>query len=334
MALRNRFGPRTLEALEARIALSVAAPAEVRHAAPAAAVARPTPPPTVGALGDSYTDEYRFYGPDQSQARNWVEILAATNKANFGAFSTRSRGEPRDQGFANNWARYASTSSQLIANQLPGLKAQVKAGQVQYAWIFTGGNDFLYFLQDAAKGGANQSLTALENQLAKVEATAARNFNTAVSSLLSANRNVKLVVATVPDVADLPAVQQAMAGNPGAQLLVNAASAQVQKYNAVIRAAAKNPRVALADLAAESVSLFGGQGSTVKFGGATISLTTPGDSYNHAFLADGIHVGTVVQGVIADQFIIAIDAKFKAKVVQLSPTQIVAFAKSIKPSTV
>ena len=41
-------------------------------------------------------------------------------------------------------------------------------------------------------------------------------------------------------------------------------------------------------------------------------LATPGDDYHHFFLADGIHIGTVAQGLIADAFIGAIDAKFGA----------------------
>ena len=32
----------------------------------------------IGVLGDSYSDEYRFYPPDRSTARNWVEILTET----------------------------------------------------------------------------------------------------------------------------------------------------------------------------------------------------------------------------------------------------------------
>src|SRR5947209_6184164 len=104
MLRRSKFRPSGWEALEDRVALSHAGAAMTVHEdiAPTrlgiGVPARRTAV-TVGALGDSYTDEYRFYPPDQSKARNWVEILAATHKANFGAFRTVSRGEPRDQGF-------------------------------------------------------------------------------------------------------------------------------------------------------------------------------------------------------------------------------------------
>ena len=38
----------------------------------------------IGVLGDSYSDEYQFYPPHRSTARNWVEILAATRGVDFG----------------------------------------------------------------------------------------------------------------------------------------------------------------------------------------------------------------------------------------------------------
>src|SRR3954471_836879 len=56
----------------------------------------------IGVLGDSYSDEYQFYPPHRSTARNWVEILAATRGLNSGRFSTQSRGEPRNQGYEYN----------------------------------------------------------------------------------------------------------------------------------------------------------------------------------------------------------------------------------------
>src|SRR5262249_51174168 len=129
---------------------------------------------TIGALGDSYTDEYRFYPPDQSRARNWVEILSATRGLDFGAFSTRSRGEPRIQGFAFNWARYDATSSDMVRNQLPGLTSQVASGRVKYAGVFIGGNDFLYFLRNV-QGGVIPLTQALD-VLGQVESQAAANF--------------------------------------------------------------------------------------------------------------------------------------------------------------
>jgi lysophospholipase L1-like esterase len=327
MRVRSSFRPIAWDVLEERVVLSKlvhalgpasALPHRTATATAAAAV-------TIGALGDSYTDEYRFYPPDRSQARNWVEILAATRRVSFGAFGTASRGEPRNQGFAFNWARSDATSSNMIANQVPGLAAQVAQGQVGYVSIFIGGNDFLFFLRDVQNGTlpSGQALSVL----AQVEAQAAANFTTAVKALLAASPTVRLVVFTVPDVSELPVVQ-ILATTPTEQAVVAAAGQAIGEYNATIQAvAAGDSRIALIDLAGQSAELAQLAGGSVPFGNTTINLTTPGDDYHHFFLADGIHVGTVGQGLIANDVVTAIDTSFQGKIAPLTPQQIVNFAK-------
>ncbi len=315
MARRNPFRPMAVDLLEERVLLS-----------PGGAI-------TVGALGDSYTDEYRFYAPDRSQARNWVEILAANRLANFGPFAVGGRGEPRNQGFAFNWARSDATSSDMIARQLPGLTAQVASGKVRYAWIFTGGNDFLIALRDAAESGRLQGPGPIA-QFGQVEAHARANLARAVGTLLSASPKVKLVVATLPDIRSLPIVDGLSSLLPQSKPLITAAAAQIQAYNTFIRnLAAHNPRIALADLARTSAALSSSTTGSASFGGTTLDLRAPGDDYHHFFLADGIHVGTVVQGVIADTFLAAIHSKFGARVNLLSPSRIVQFARHVNPRT-
>jgi hypothetical protein len=287
---------------------------------------------TVGALGDSYTDEYRFYPPDLIHARNWVEMLAATRRINFGRFTTKSRGEPRNQGFAFNWARYDATSENMIQNQLPGLSAEVAAGQVKYAWIFIGGNDFLYYLRNVQSGAV--TLAQAPAVLAQVESQAATDFTTAAQTLLAASPTVRLVVSTVPDVSELPIVQHGLAAIPQAQSIVTATSQAIGRYNATIQAvAASDIRIALVDLASQAAQLTQLSGGSVPFGGATISLATPGDDYHDFFLADGLHIGTVGQGIIANDFLTAVDAHFGARIAPLSSQQIGAFAKRVEAAS-
>src|SRR4051794_16090333 len=119
MKNRHAFRPEAVIGLEDRQLLSrsglteAVLPAATAHAAvrarnPAVALG------AVGTLGDSFTDEYRFYSPDRSRARNWVEILSATRRINFGRYSNASRGEPRNAGFAYNWARSDATTVDMI----------------------------------------------------------------------------------------------------------------------------------------------------------------------------------------------------------------------------
>jgi hypothetical protein len=310
MSRRTAFHPTACDALEERA---------VPSRGTAAGLA-------IGALGDSYTDEYRFYPPTLSHARNWVEILAATRGVNFGKFTTRSRGEPRDQGFAFDWARYGATSSDMVANQLPGLAAQVAAGEVKYVWIFIGGNDYLYLLRNVLNGSV--SLADAPEGLTRVEAQAAANFTTAVHTLLASSPDVRLVVATVPDPAALPIVRLGLTVLPQAQSIVAATSQSISQYNATIQGlAASDPRIALVDLAGQAAVLGGITSGSVGYGGTTIHLTTPGEDYHDFFLADGIHIGTVGQGIIASDFVTAIDSRFDAHVAPLSAGQIVAFAR-------
>jgi hypothetical protein len=311
MARRNTFRHLIFDSLEGRVVLSKGLG-------------------IVGALGDSYTDEYQFYPPNQTHARGWVEILAYTQKANFGPFQRASRGEPRNQGFANDWARFGATSDQMVAQQLPGLATQVAGGRVKYASIFVGGNDFLYYLQAAAANPPSPAVAA--QQIAGIETNAQKNLDTAVVTLLSANPKVKLVATTVPGLAALPIVR-ALATTPQAQALVAGADAALDVYNANIRLiAATQPRVALADLALES-SALATAGPTASFGGATISLTTASNNYHSFFLADSLHVGTVGQGIIANTIVAALDAKFGAGVNVFTPGGIVGLARQVQERT-
>ena len=89
-------------------------------------------PVGIGVLGDSYTDEYEFYPPDRPTGRNWVEILARDPPAELRPALHARRGEPRNQGFAFNWARRdAATEDMIRTGQLTGLAAQVSRGEVQ-----------------------------------------------------------------------------------------------------------------------------------------------------------------------------------------------------------
>ena len=281
-----------------------------------------------GAVGDSLTDEYRFYPPDRSQARNWVEILSQTRDLDFGAFTTKSRGVPRDQGFANNWALYGATSQGVVEGELPGLAAQVASGKVKYASVNMGSNDFLYFVEQTAavlpSAGIPPGYLA---DLYAVEVNAEKNFDTTVNALLAANKDAKVVVSTVNDLHQVPIVAQFL-GNPVANLVVDAAEDAVQAFNVHVRlvAEAHPGRVGLSDLAAQSSVLAGL--SSVPFGDTTIKLATTGDDYHDFILADKIHPGTVAQAEIANAFIGAVDT-LGLRIKPLSPAEILKFARKL-----
>src|SRR5262249_54233182 len=114
----------------------------------------PCPPPAIvpsdhltgiGVIGDSISDEYRFYAPDRARARNWVEILAATRGLPSGGPPAAPGPVDEDQRFAYNWSQSAATTTSLMAQgQHRGLAAQVKGGApINLAAVTIGTNDFV-----------------------------------------------------------------------------------------------------------------------------------------------------------------------------------------------
>jgi lysophospholipase L1-like esterase len=311
MNKRTSFRPAVLDRLEERVVLSTA------HA------------PTIGMLGDSLTDEYRFYG---RHAQNWVEQLGNAHSANFGTFQTSSRGEPRNQGFAYNWARSDATSTDMINNQLPGLVKQVAAGDVKYSVILVGDNDALHLLQSAAKTPPTpQQAQAALNEMGQ---TLGRNIQTAVTQLLAANAQSKVAVMTIPKLALAPITKSFIAANPSAAALIAGADQVIDAVNQQIRAfASNNPRVAVVDIDGLETTLKN-SGTTTKFGNTTVTLTTASDDYHSFFLADGLHVGSIGQGQIANTVVQAINQKFGTKIKPFATSTIVNNAIHIQHETV
>jgi hypothetical protein len=253
----------------------------------------------IGALGDSYTDEYQFYPPDRSKAENFVEQLAHGH-VDFGKFTRRDRGTPRHAGYAFNWAEDGDTSSDMISDgQVAGLRAQAAEGEVDRAFIFIGGDDFLNVFTSANPTGA----------LKTVVPTALKNLTTAIDTLLAANAHLKVVVATVPKVSVLPEVKGAIAAGLLPQQLADGVDQTITAFDTNVKALAQSSnRIALADVDGLLAGMFAKP--TITFGGVTINRDLPSDSPTSLFLADGIHAGTIAQGVLGNLFVNAADAKF------------------------
>ncbi len=217
-----------------------------------------------------------------------------------------------------------------MGGQLPGLARQVASGRVTYAAVGMGTNDFLFFAESvAAQALAGAPPTNLGQELAAVEANAVANFDATVETLLEANPGAKVIVETTPDIRQVPIVAQYLA-IPGIGPVADAIAAAQAAYNQNIRqvAADLHQRVALADLAAQADSYESGSATTLPIGGIQVSLTTTGDNFHNAVLADKIHPGTVLQGLIANDIVAAADA-LGASIKPLSPAEIVGRARDV-----
>lgn len=272
----------------------------------------------VGVLGDSYSDEYQFYRPDRSTARNWVEILAAARGVDFGEFRTSSWGEPRNAGFAYNWARSGATSASMIASgQHTGLAEQVARGEVSTVVIFIGGNDFIDALHSADPRSA----------LSGLNRKAFANVRLAADTILAASPDVKLLVATVPDIRDLPEFRDPLRAGTLDTQAATLAAGEVEAFNAQVRAmAAPGNRVAIFDFAKLTRISVVLQPQYMTVGGRKVERERPGNSPDRLFLGDVRHLGTMGQGMLAKLMTDALNRKCGAGLKPLDEREIVAFA--------
>lgn len=275
----------------------------------------------VGVLGDSYSDEYRFYPPHRARARNWVEIAAETRGVDFGPFSGEDRGTPRHAGYAYNWARSGATTADAIAEgQHTGLAAQVARGEVGLVWVFLGGNDFLEALRSSDA----------EAELSLAADRAIANLETILGTLRGADRSVPILVATVPDVMELPELAGDLQSGVMSRSRATAATAAVRRFNERVRSIpARDGRVFVVDLFLSQQVARMVAPDAMRVAGRRVSREVAGDEYECLFLADGRHAGTVAQAMIARLFLATVNKHLDAGIRPLTDEEIIQYAMRV-----
>ena len=289
--------------------------------APAAAPAGTT------VMGDSLGDEYAFpiftpAGGDRRTAKNYVELLSELRGGvfDFGAYSTASRGTPRNEGFEYNWARDGCTSAELLAEgQHTGAAGVIAAGDADAAFLTLGGNDFRsVFIAPDPPAALGQAVPAL-----------LQNVATIAQSILAADPAARLVIANVPDLRHLPELRGAVAAGLIPQAFADAVAGAIDAYNQQLaQAFADNDRVAIADLDGVIDGVMAGD--SFVYGGVTIDRATPGNETNQLFV-DAVHPGTVGQGLIANAFLDASNDKFATDYALLTEAEVLAAAAAPNP---
>jgi hypothetical protein len=274
----------------------------------------------VGALGDSYVEEYANQPPDKSQAMNFVEILNAARGFNFGGLNLdTSRGEPRLAGFEFNWGRDTARSADVLSSgQHTGIASQAATGQVKLALLFLGGNDFRdVFL-------APDPVTALQ----AVVPQTLTNVGTAMQTILASNPDVNIAIANVPNLGLLPEVKGAVAMGLIPQQFVDAVTGTIQIYNSQLSLmAAGNPRIAVVDAFGLLDDIAAGRADA----GFPLDLNAPAHDYDHLWV-DTIHAGTVGHALLANEYIGAVNTHFGGNITPLSNADICAIVNCPEPS--
>lgn len=258
----------------------------------------------LGTIGDSYTDEYTGY--PFGYARSWTQVLAERGVdvgPTAAIAGVRSWGEPRGTGMQSNWALAGARAWHAAEVQAPGLVRDQRASAVTHAVVFVGINDWSSWTTDDRVGwlyfGVLQS-TLSRDALRQYVDDQARAHESIILSLERAG--IPAMLCTVPDLRICPHTHAAF-GAWGADAWRGA----MRPMNDRILAIARTHNTPVLDLHALFEALFGQPESprqTLIIGGETIHLRermdASGGLAQNAWSHDGVHPGTVIQGVIAN----------------------------------
>jgi lysophospholipase L1-like esterase len=293
----------------------------------------------LGVMGDSLSDEYfeETYG---TYATNWVQQLVNYRSVNVGPTATAAGqpggtwGSPRQTGYEFNWALSGDTSSNLLSDgQDTGLAAQVSPDAITHAVLAIGANDFnpdfLTYPTAAYLNIYDGSWSAA--QISNYVAQILTNIETAVATVETTG--VDLVVFNILDYGKTPAVYNEIFFTNGSKR--ERVSAAIQQANAGLLYLAQKYQVPLVDAFGLQQAIFGSNTNlqtTLSLGNVAIHLqqsdSNPTNSPNRtaAFVADGAHPHTTIQGLFANMALEAFSLGYGTAVPLFSEQEILNHA--------
>lgn len=278
----------------------------------------------LGAIGDSLSDEYaeESYG---SYSMSWTEILVAHRNIEMGPTASDAGvgnwGEPRRTGYEDNWARYSHTTDDAIATgQHTGAADGITNRGVSHLVLFLGGNDFGPAhgpYEDVYNDNWSQSQidTYVNQQLAKAETVLDE-----IDGL-----GAKILVVNLFDFGAMVSVERSFTDPVGRQR----ASAMYDDFSAGLESMAMQRGLPVLDMLSLSRAIFGTHAedfNTMGIAGVDIRLNTKGlgDRPDRAFVNDGTHPRSTIQGVWCNAIITALNDAYSTGIAPLTETEILA----------
>ena len=312
----------------------------------------------VGAIGDSVTDEYQ--GSSNLAGLGWIEQLAGRVDVGASEAQPSVRGEPRQTGFANNWARFGQAALDIqwsfllppglspsldtiqpISAQVEGLRRQIEADEIDVAIVYVGHNDtFIHWVSGGSFEGAEFDAfsQALVDRIGEIvdtlresgDARVIVNLNSLAGPVVTGARSPSLQLAAQivgPAMArhnDALTAAMSERGIPVTDLIGNI-FVNSERYDAEARVLSVGEHSIEIDSIASVTDLLPAghpiaTGPCLFFDGSQW-CSTP--QYNLTFLVhDATHPTTVVQGLMANEFLAAIRQAFGFDLSPLSDDEI------------
>jgi lysophospholipase L1-like esterase len=278
-------------------------------------VAKLVPSPTpitvrlkgVGIIGDSTSDEYRgddnrglTYAPT---TLNWVEILQKYRRLNFGSWGMWS--EPRRTGYEYNWSRTGATvNSMIVSGQHIGVAKQVHDRKVNLVIITIGANDYApYITPDGYDGMYNGMVT--DEQILRKKNRLLADMTTAIDTI-RANGNVPVLLMKIPDWGNSFAIRLAFPIPQQRQRVTDAVIA----VNNDLEQMAKTRGMRTLDPNRFYQKEFVTKEENITIAGVKMNAFLPSDDPHSIFLEDGVHLGTLANGLYANFIIDALKQEY------------------------
>ncbi len=284
----------------------------------------------LGTIGDSLTDEY--FEQSYDYARAWTELLVEERGLTFGPTASDagepggSWGEPRRTGFEDNWARSgATTDDALAAGQHSGVAEGAIERDISHILLYIGGNDFSPWA-----GAYDEIYDGLWNQAEIDSWIAGRVANLRFMLDTVQPTGARIVLFGILDFSVMPWLNQGDYDDPTRR---EAVAAAVGQFGDEIQSLAEQRALVFLDVFALGRAVFGtnlAPRTVLLVGNVEIDLTgrdTPsGGLPTAAFVDDGVHPNTVLQGVWANVAMTALNLGFDADLPLLSEAEILAAA--------
>jgi lysophospholipase L1-like esterase len=271
-------------------------------------------------LGDSQSDEYRADDNRGSNypgyTMNWVELLQKERNVNFGKWGIRD--EPRRTGYEYNWARTGATARSMIeSGQNTGAADQIREKKVNVVVIFIGANDFSPYITENGYDQIYNDQLSDAAKKSKVNRIIA-DIKTAVYTVKDAG-DVRILLVKIPDWGSHPGIQVAYPFPDQRQNV----SDVIQDANTEIDKLAQDEQLQTLDPNEFYQEIFnkGGSGKTTIDGVTLQRLILNNDPHNF-YLEDGVHTGTVVNGLLANAIVAKINTMIDNKIKPLSEKEI------------
>ena len=284
----------------------------------------------LGAIGDSLTDEYAEESYDY--ARSWTELLAEQRGVDFGPSAAEagqpgaSWGEPRRSGFEDNWARFGDTTADAIQNaQDVGVADGARTRGVSHVVILVGGNDFSPW-----SGAYDEIYDGIWSD-AQIDAWIDGRIANFTSMLnVVEPTGAQIVIANVLDFSAMPLISQG--GFPDADRRDRVADA-LTRLSQRVRQLAAERRLIFVDAFALGKAIFGSNQNPrriLRVGNVSIDTsqadTVAGTSPTSAWVHDGVHPNTIIQGIIANVVAMALSLDDDVAIPAFSEAEILANA--------